>query len=477
MAGFREILKHSGNYLIANLATRALAFISIPVYTRLLSTDDYGVTAVFLATVGILTSLLALNLDTSVGRYYYDKKSEEDFKTFVGTSFMASAIVVCLTSAILYVFASRIAELITLPVKTVYFFVPMVLLNLVAGAFTQIYQPLKKSKPIAISSLVRVYLGFAFSIGLIFVFSSEKYLGQILGQVLAGMIMLGYWIRKIAPYVAWRFSWQHLRYILRYSVPLIPYMLSGVIIEQFGKLTVASNDGMSQAGFYTLAISVASLTAIVTEITHMAWFPYYMEYMKTGNYVQHDRDLGRIFRLTLMASMFFSCYGQEIGLLLAKRNFTSALWLVPILSLGYVFHQLSHAYMRNLSFALKTGYMSVVVISSGCLNVLLNSVMIPRWNVLGAAVAMVLSYMLMAALAWFFSTYVVRVRGMAIGKLLKPLAILLICQCPLYFVFTLDDFWSNLGLKTLLFVITGIVLFRNDRRVIGDIRRFLHRAR
>ena len=49
MSGFREILKHSGNYLIANLATRALAFISIPVYTRLLSTEDYGITAVFLA--------------------------------------------------------------------------------------------------------------------------------------------------------------------------------------------------------------------------------------------------------------------------------------------------------------------------------------------------------------------------------------------------------------------------------------------
>ncbi len=476
MAGFSEILKHSGNYLIANLATRALAFISIPVYTRLLSTEDYGITAVFLATVGILNSLVALNFDTSISRYYYDQKSGLDFKIFVGTSCIASAIAICITSVIFYYFVHPIADFIALPVAATYLLVPMVILNLIGGIFTQIYQPLKQSKAIALSSLTRVYLGFAFSIGLIFVFNSEKYLGQIFGQILAGIAMLFYWGKKIAPHIIFKFNWSCLRYIINYSIPLIPYALSGVIIEQFGKLTVAANDGTPQAGFYTLAVSIASLTAIVTEITHKAWYPYYMEYMKTRNYTQHDRDLGRIFRLTLIASMFFSCFGQEIGTLLAKKSFTSALGLVPILSLGYVFHQLSHVYMRNLSFALKTGYMSIVVISSGCANVLLNSWMIPKWGTLGAAIAVVLSYALMAILSWFFSTYITKIREMPIISLLKPLAILIICQCPLYFVFALDSLGSRIGLKILLFVLLSIILIRNDRHaILTMIQRLTHK--
>ena len=95
MAGFKEVLKHSGNYLLANLATRALAFISIPIYTRVLSTEDYGITAVFLSAVGILNGLIALNFDTSVSRYYYDKTSDADFKTFVGTSLISATIAIC----------------------------------------------------------------------------------------------------------------------------------------------------------------------------------------------------------------------------------------------------------------------------------------------------------------------------------------------------------------------------------------------
>lgn len=476
MSGFRDILKHSGNYLIANLATRALAFISIPVYTRLLSTEDYGVTAVFLATVGILNSLIALNTEASISRYFYDRRSETDFKTFVGTSLITSTLIICLTLSLTYTFAPQISGWLQLPRAIVYLLAPMAVLNVASSVFIQIYQPLKRSKPIALSSLVRVYLGFTFSIGLILAFHSEKYLGQILGQVLAGTVMLIYWAKKIAPFVIFQFKWQYLRYILHFSVPLIPYALSGVIIEQFGKLTIASNDGMSQAGFYTLAISIASLTAIVTEITHMAWYPYYMEYMKTQNYTQHDTDLIRIFKLTLTAAMFFSCFGQEIGLILAKKDFTSALYLVPIITVGYVCHQLSYAYMRNISFALKTGYMSVIVISSGCANILLNSLMIPHLGILGAAIAVVLSYALMATLSWFFSVRIIKVRGIPVLKLLKPLVILLVFQSPLYFIFMWPCFWGSFCLKSLLFIVLCFVLFWNDRHIIDNsLRRFSFR--
>lgn len=37
MSDFKALAKHSTNYLFATMATKALAFISIPVYTRLLS--------------------------------------------------------------------------------------------------------------------------------------------------------------------------------------------------------------------------------------------------------------------------------------------------------------------------------------------------------------------------------------------------------------------------------------------------------
>lgn len=466
MSDFREVIKHSGNYLIANLATRALAFISIPVYTRLLSTKDYGIISVFLAVAGILNSLLALSFDSSISRYYFDKTSDIDFKKFVGTTLIASCIVMLFTSNVIIVYANQIAEWLELPVKVVYLLVPMVVINIIGLLFTQIYQPQKLSRPIAVSSLFRVYLGFACSIGLILMFNSEKYFGQILGQILAGVIMLFYWCRKISPYAVLYFNSNHFKYIVNYSIPLIPYALSGVIIEQFGKLFIASNNGVSQAGFYTLAVSIASLTGIITEITHQAWFPYYMEYMNSRNYSRHDRELVRIFKISLLAAMFFSCFGKEIGLLLARKEFTSALYLIPILTVGYVCHQFSYAYMRNISYVLKTSYMSVIVISSGCINVLLNSVLIVRIGIIGSAFSFVVSYFIMAILSWYISTYVLKVRGIPFLQLLYPLLILFLFFIPLYFILQVPDIWYALGLKILLLSGLAYTLFRQDKQII-----------
>lgn len=466
MSNFKEIIKHGGNYLIANLATRALAFISIPVYTRMLSTEDYGITAVFLATVGILNSLLSLGFDASVSRYYFDKKSNDDFKDFVSTAATASLTILLITSFVLYINTRHIATLLNLPVFAVYLLVPMVIINIIGSFFVQIYQPQKLSKPIAISSLVRVYIGFSFSIGLIYFFSSERYLGQIVGQIFAGMLMLFYWIRKIFPYLKKTFRKEHLKYILCYSIPLIPYALSGVIIEQFGKLTIASNNGLSQAGFYTLAISIASLTGIVTEITHQAWYPFYMEYMKTKNYVQHDSDLTRIFKISLLAAMFFSCFGLEIGSILAKKEFTSALYVIPILCIGYIFHQLSYAYMRNISFVIKTSYMSAIVITSGLVNILLNSIFIIQFGIIGSALSFVLSYLVMAILAWAISIHVIRVRSIPILKLLKPFALLLCFLIPLFWVFDISNPLLQLVVKSTLFTGFFLVIARNEKKYI-----------
>ena len=90
---FYETLKHSKNYFSANLATKAIAFISIPIFTRLLTQADYGIIAVFTAYVGILTVILSFNSHYAVSRYYYEKK--DDFDEFLGTTI----ILVCLILA------------------------------------------------------------------------------------------------------------------------------------------------------------------------------------------------------------------------------------------------------------------------------------------------------------------------------------------------------------------------------------------
>ena len=473
MAGFKEILNHGKNYLVANLATKALAFISIPVYTRLLSTEDYGIVNIFIGVLMIFASIMALSADRSVSRYYFDKKDHEDFKQFVGTSSILATVFFITSTIILVFFADGIGKLIGLDKKVVYLLIPMTLINIIGLTFEQIYGPLKKSKVVATSSLIRVYLGFAFSILLILIFKNEKYLGQILGQVIAGGIMVYYWVKKIKPYFIFTFRKEYIKYIFTYSIPLIPYALSGIIIAQFGKIAMGSSHGMSEAGFYSLAMNIGSLVGIVIMVTHQAWNPYFMEYMNNKNYKQVDSDFIRIFKLTIIFAFGIACFGKEIGFILAKKEFISSLHLIPIFTIGYIFYQLSYAYLRNFGYSKKTQFMTLTVLISGIFNVLTNIVLIQKYDDLGAALSFTFSYVIMTFLAWFFNYYFVKMHVTPVIKLIKPVIIASFFYLVLITLDISHSYILKLIIKlTLLLGITLSLLWAERIEILSIIKSF-----
>lgn len=459
MAGFKEIIKHSGNYFIASLATRALAFISIPIYTRLISPHDYGVLSVYIGVVGIVGTIMAFCTDQSISRYYFDQKDANDFKQFTGTAIILAILFFFVNSILLIVYSEEFGKLVGLSKELIYLIIPFAFFNSISLTFEQIYGVLKESKKIAISSLSRAYIGFAFSLAIILIIKTNRYYGPVVGQILGSCALLYYWFKSIGPYISFSFNKSYLKYIFSYSIPLVPYVLSGVIIEQFGKIAIGNTKSASEAGFYSLALAVASLVSIVIAVTHQAWNPYYFEYMNAKNYKQHDEDQNKIFRITLFIAMGVASFGSEIGLILAKRNFSGSLYLVPIFVVGYVFYQLSYVYMRNFGFTKKTLYLTLTVLLSGISNVVLNTFLIPEYGELGAAVSFMLSYVIMAFFAWVFSKFVVKAYSAPLAIFLLPLLYSIPFFASVYYVSSVDNFILKIVIKVLLASLLGIILF------------------
>lgn len=467
MSSFKEILKHSGNYLIANIATKALAFVSIPIYTRLLSSSEYGILSIFLSTVGILGGVLTLCTDQSISRYFFDQEDSEDFRGFVGTSSVLAFGIFIVNTVILIVFAKDIGTLFGLSEPLLmYMLILFSLINALSLTFEQIYGVLKKSKLIAISSLVRAYLSFGFSIVIILLLKEDKYYGPIVGQILGGIALIFFWIKWIKPYFKFKFDKKYLVYIFSYSVPLIPYVLSGVIIEQFGKIAIGKINSASEAGFYSLALTISSIVLIVITVSHQAWNPYYFEYMNNKNYIQHDRDQSKIFRITVFLAVFIAAFGDLIGNVLAKKSFSGSFYLIPIFVTGYVFYQLAYVYMRNFAYTKKTKYLTVTVFISGISNIILNYFIIPYYGETGAAVSFVLSYIIMAAFAWVFNKYFIKHYGSPLKLFLVPLIISIPFFVTLYYVRYIDGLVYQILLKISIVIIISIILFWDMRHEI-----------
>lgn len=82
----RGLFKHSSFFLLATLFVQFLNFLSIPVFTRMLSVAEYGTLDVWRSYVSILLAVLTLNTYVALGRYYYENR--DDFAEFCGTSLL-----------------------------------------------------------------------------------------------------------------------------------------------------------------------------------------------------------------------------------------------------------------------------------------------------------------------------------------------------------------------------------------------------
>lgn len=473
MSDYKSLFKHSGNYLMATIATKALAFFSIPVYTYLLTVEEYGIFNVFLSTVGMASVILTLNTEVAVGRYYYDAKDENDFKRFVGTSIRISFSFFCVLSLLLVILCKPISNFLGFEFYLTLAIIPVSLYKVMNSVFVQIYQPLLQSRKIAIVSSVQAYLSFALSVVVILLLNEKKYYGQVIGTIIAMFLIANYSFRQIKVYCQPCFDRKFIKYILNYSLPNLPYALSSILIAQFGKLIIGQQQGFESAGLYSFASNIAGIMLILIFVTHSAWNPYYFTYMNNKDYKSLEDDYDLIWRVTLIGAVALSFFGYEIGSFLGRPEYVHQLYLVPILTIGYCFYQWSYVFLRNVGYEKKMIWNAVIVIGSGVFNVFLNSLLINRLYELGVAISFTLSYLIMLILGWFVNFIVLKTYTPAMKKFASPfiftsLVIMLSIIKP-----TLGISWSAILLKTIVWVVTtAVLLYRWRNKALNVLKKF-----
>lgn len=425
MSDYRGLLKHSGNYLFAIIATKALAFFSLPVYTYLMTVEEYGVYNVFISTVGIATILLTLNTEVAVSRYYYDRKDDDDFSRFVGATVRLTSIVFIIMSVLLIAFSGPLSEYLGFEKLLTISIVPVAMYNVVNSIFQQIYQPMMKSRKIAIVSSIQAYLAFGLSVLFILFMDEKKYYGQVYGTILAMILLSSYLIRQISAYYSNKTEKGHIRYILSFSLPYLPYSLSGIIIAQFGKLIIGQQSGFESAGLYSFSSNIAMLMLVYIMLIHNAWNPYYYRYMNEKDYNSVNNDYDLIWRVTLLLALCISTFSYELGSLLGSADYLDSLYLIPILTMGYCFYQWAYVYMRNVGYAKKTIWNAIVVVISGITNIALNAILFKFFDVLGVAISFMVSYVVLLATSFIVNKWILKVYAPNLFNFIKPLIIFL----------------------------------------------------
>ena len=117
-----QALKAGGWYVISSIVVKSVAFISIPIFTRLMTTDEFGVVATFISWCGILSTFASLNLSYSIGRAKLDFSG--NLNTYVGSMQTFSLLFTGLLSCVGLIFIHETSVLLNMRIP---FIVPLLL--------------------------------------------------------------------------------------------------------------------------------------------------------------------------------------------------------------------------------------------------------------------------------------------------------------------------------------------------------------
>jgi O-antigen/teichoic acid export membrane protein len=389
----KDFLRHSIIYTVGVFLTRGISFLLLPLYTRVLSPNDYGLISILSSVAALILPFLTLELTQAIGIYYSESKSEEERVSYYSTAFwfiLVSNICYALIfyncyQHLNYGFLSSITN------KSI---VLIVFLGTAINTVFNILQSqlLWRQKSVQYSSItiasvlltivLTIYLVLELRWGAMGVFLASLF-GNLLGALLS--------FYATRDCIKAEFNLSKLKQLLSFSAPLIPSNLGFYAFLYIDQLLVNHYLGMGSAGIYAVACRFVIVVNLVLYAVGSALPPFiYQNHQKiqTKTSLEFITRLFVVFAFLIVLGLLLA--GQDIILLFATPAYLGAAKLISILALATFIININ-IFTPGLIIAKRSGIISSLNVLAAILNLGLCFYLIPKYGIEGAALSSLIS--------------------------------------------------------------------------------------
>ena len=459
---FMSLLSHTKNYLASHLFYVFLNLLSIPVFSRLYTTEEYGILSVYQSYSVILAIFLSLNVYRSVTRYYFEDRG--DFDEFMGTLLILCFSIYGIGLLIFYLTLPLTGEVIGLGRILPLLFTFSGVNFIAEGIYSQI---LKAKKLSALYSKLRITnntMTILISIVAVYLLKDDRYYGQIVTTIVIGMGFSLYYYSQLRSVISFRIRGDHVRYILKYSLPLLPFTLSTIVLNRFDQIIIQGILGPSEVGVYAMGYNIGNLILMVTTSVETSLVPEFYRLEKEKRFDQLDKLVRRSMKIVLMGCTALIFGTRDVFQILVDQKFSRGVDIVLPVVVANVFMGIFLMHRIYLDYHKYNGKLSFISISAGVINIVSNLILIPSMGILGAAYSTLISFIYLALASKIALLLTSDIPVFRMAPFLADLVIFL-GTLVLFFTFKMDQLGftpSGLFFRAILYVVFVVVLFGNE---------------
>ena len=391
-------------FLFANIFQKAVMMIFTPVFTRVMSTEEFSKYAVFQSWEAIFTVFATLNISSyATAKALVDIK--EDKEKFVFSAEILTIILTFFVFAFYIIIHSVYGGFDDLPVPIMISLFCDIVFVAIFNFWSQLERYYLRYRALVI---VSIFIGF-FSpvIAFLLIKYSDKiglYKGwaRIISVVLLnGLIAI--WLFYVSIKKSkFKINVKYWKYCVVYCIPLIPHFLAAAFLQKASQLFVDHYSGAVVSGIFSLANSLALMMMVFNDALTKTLVPWTYKKLSEKKYKEINNPIILSLAIIGILDLLMCLVAPEIVNIFADKAYKDAIYAIPPLVgtcfLGFIYN----AYTNVEYYYQETQYVSFASIIAGVSIVVLESILVPRFGYMAAAYSTLISYCIYAFMHYIF---------------------------------------------------------------------------
>lgn len=392
-------IKVSFWFLICSFLQKGISVITTPIFTRLLSSQEYGQYGVFQSWLDIVTIFVSLKLYAGVFLQGYVKQVNK-YKFSSVMQGLSLTLTICWV-LIYLIFKNFINQLFSLNTAQMLAMLSIIWTTSIFS-YWSVEQRMANNYKTLISITLFISLAKPISGIILVLYCNDKVTARIIGIAVIEMVAYFNLFIKDMQRGKCFFDRQIWKYALSFNIPLIPHYLSTAILNSSDRIMIQYFQGESKVGIYNLAYSLALITTLFNSALLQTVEPWL--YKKIN--LKEVKDIPKVAYTTLIiiaaVNAVLIAVAPEAVQIFAPSEYAEAIWIIPPVAMS-VFFMYSYSLFAAFEFYYeKNNYILIATLIGAILNIVLNYLLIPIFGYYVAGYTTLVCYMLFSILHYIF---------------------------------------------------------------------------
>jgi O-antigen/teichoic acid export membrane protein len=384
-----SLFRQTGVYGLSHLAAKAIPFLLLPVLTRYLTPADYGIVSMFMLATVLIVPFVEYSLNEAIKVRYVDP--ETDLGAFVSTGYVVVLIGALVCGVAVVLLREPLSRVTAVPPEWIVLIVPLAAARTVVGSVTVLWR--MQGKALLYGIFQNLQSAAIIGAALILVVAMERHWqGRIEAELAAvgvSALFAIYYLRR-AGLLGNGYRRDYARQLLSFGVPLIPHTLSIFLIAQTDRIFVTNLVDVSATGLLTVGFQLALIIELVAVSFNNAYLPWLFERLAA----KEDAVDRKIVRSTYLyfggicvVAIGVAFIMPPVAALILDESYDGSGSYVRWFAIAFAFAGMHRVLGNVIMFAGRTGWLSLVTLSTAVLNIPLNFILIHYNGAIGAAQA------------------------------------------------------------------------------------------